>query len=82
MRRFRLSTLMLLVVIAALGLGLAVQELRHRRREAEQQARLAVIIQKYEQEQLILTAEIGGLQFQLNAQDRSSVVASGVGDGK
>jgi hypothetical protein len=33
MRRFRLSTLMLLVVIAALGVALAVQQRRAARRE-------------------------------------------------
>jgi hypothetical protein len=40
MRRFRLSTLMLLVVIAALGVALVVQERRATRREAELQAQL------------------------------------------
>jgi cell division protein FtsL len=39
MRRFRLSTLLLLIVIAAMGLGLIVQELRHRRRVAELEMR-------------------------------------------
>jgi hypothetical protein len=39
MKRFRLSTLMLLVVIATMGLGLIVQELRHRRRVAELEMR-------------------------------------------
>ena len=42
MKRFRLSTLMLLIVIAALGVGLAVREHRAARREAELQARLAL----------------------------------------
>jgi hypothetical protein len=41
MRRFRLSTLMLLVVIAALCVGLVVEQRRAARREAELQARLA-----------------------------------------
>ena len=41
MRRFRLSTLMLLVVIAALGVALVVQQRRSARREADLQARLA-----------------------------------------
>ncbi len=40
MRRFRLSTLMLLIVIAALGVALAVQQRRAARREAELHARL------------------------------------------
>jgi hypothetical protein len=41
MRRFRLSTLMLLIVIAALSFALVVQHHRAARREAELQARLA-----------------------------------------
>ncbi len=41
MRRFRLSTLMLLIVIAALSIALVVQHVRSSRREAELQARLA-----------------------------------------
>jgi hypothetical protein len=39
MKRFRLSTLMLLIVIAALGVGLIVQHDRASRREAKLQAR-------------------------------------------
>jgi hypothetical protein len=46
MRRFRLSTLMLLVVITALGVALVVQERRAARREAELQARLAAVTPK------------------------------------
>ena len=41
MRRFRLSTLMLLIVLAALGLALVVEYRRAARREAELYARLA-----------------------------------------
>jgi colicin import membrane protein len=41
MKRFRLSTLMLLIVIAALGTALVMQQRRAARREAELQARLA-----------------------------------------
>jgi hypothetical protein len=41
MRRIRPSTLMLLIVIAALGIGLIVQDRRAARREAELNARLA-----------------------------------------
>jgi hypothetical protein len=41
MKRFRLSTLMLLIVIAALSVALVVQQRRAARREAELQARLA-----------------------------------------
>jgi type II secretory pathway component PulK len=40
MKRFRLSTLMLLIVIAALVVALLVQHDRATRREAELQARL------------------------------------------
>ena len=40
MRRFRLSTLMLLIVIAALGVALVVQQRRAARREAGLQAEL------------------------------------------
>ena len=41
MRRFRLSTLMLLIVIAALGIALVVHYRRAARREVELQARRA-----------------------------------------
>ncbi len=41
MRRFRLSTLMLLVAIAALSIGLFIQEMRHCGREATLHARIA-----------------------------------------
>ena len=41
MKRFRLSTLMLLIVIAALSLALVVQQRRAARRETELKARLA-----------------------------------------
>ncbi|HEV3338944.1 MAG TPA: hypothetical protein VG125_01265 [Pirellulales bacterium] len=44
MKRFRLSTLMLLVVIAALGIGLVVEHQRAARREAELQAQLAKLV--------------------------------------
>ena len=40
MRRFRLSTLMLLIVLAALGIALVVHYRRAARREVELQARL------------------------------------------
>jgi hypothetical protein len=40
MRRFRLSTLLLLVAIAALGIALVVQQHRAARREAELRAQL------------------------------------------
>jgi hypothetical protein len=43
MKRFRLSTLVLLVVIAALSFALVVQERRAARREAELQFRIAIM---------------------------------------
>jgi hypothetical protein len=43
MKRFRLSTLLLLVVIAALSLALVVQERRAARREADLQFRHIVM---------------------------------------
>ena len=43
MKRFRLSTLLLLVVIAALSLALIMQERRAARREAELQFRLVIM---------------------------------------
>ena len=43
MKRFRLSTLLLLVVIAALSLALVVQNRRAAQREAELQFRLVVM---------------------------------------
>jgi hypothetical protein len=42
MKRLRLQTLMLLIVIAAQGMALVVREYRAARREAELQARLAL----------------------------------------
>ncbi len=41
MRRFRLSTIMLLIAIAALGVALVVRERRAARREAKLQAEMA-----------------------------------------
>jgi len=43
MKRFRLSTLLLLVVIAALSLALVMQERRAARREAELEFRLVIM---------------------------------------
>ena len=45
MKRFRLSTLMLLIVISALSLALVIQERRAARREAELQLRFALMEQ-------------------------------------
>jgi hypothetical protein len=67
MKRFRLSTLMLLVVIAAMGLGMILQEHRHRRREAAQQARLFDLMVRHELEKIPLHLEMKGSPIQLNA---------------
>jgi hypothetical protein len=48
MKRFRLSTLMLLIVIAALVVALVVQDRRAARREAELRSKLALTIARYE----------------------------------
>jgi hypothetical protein len=82
MKRFRLSTLMLLVVIAALGSGMIAQEIRHRQREAEQQVRLAVQMQTHEMEILIMKQEAKGLQAKLNRLARSSSGVEGADAGK
>jgi hypothetical protein len=47
MRRFRLSTLMLLIVIAALSIALVVQHHRAARREAELISKSKIINTKY-----------------------------------
>jgi hypothetical protein len=61
MRRFRLSTLMLLIVIAALGVALVMQH----RREAELQARLAQswpLYLKQQREAALLRQMVVGMQ--------------------
>ena len=45
MTRIRLSTSLLLVVIAALSTALVTEELRHRRRESEQEAEFVAEIE-------------------------------------
>jgi hypothetical protein len=62
MKRFRLSTLMLVIVIAALCIGLMVQHERASRREAALQARLALswplyVKQQMQEEQIKLMIE-------------------------
>jgi hypothetical protein len=72
MKRFRLSTLMLLVVIAALGIALVVQYRRYARREAELQVRLTQawpVFLKQQKE----TAEIRRLQEELLAKMKEAV---------
>jgi hypothetical protein len=58
MKRFRLSTLMLLIVITALGIGLVVQQRRAAHREAELQARLAVIESVLARQQRLLRTQL------------------------
>jgi hypothetical protein len=64
MKRFRLSTLMLLIVIAALGIGLFVQQRRAARREAELQARLANV----QAEQAVIASVLARQQKLLRTQ--------------
>ena len=64
MKRFRLSTLMLLVVISALGIGLVVQRRRAARREVELQARLA----KVHAEQAVIESVLARQQKRLRTQ--------------
>jgi hypothetical protein len=73
MRRIRLSTLMLLIVIAALCLGLIVQDRRAARRETELKARLDSRREAVER----LSQLVKGLQSQ-----RSNVGKPGVKEGE
>jgi hypothetical protein len=57
MKRFRLRTLMLLIVIAALGIAVVVQQRRAARREAELQAQLELANYKYNNIQVLLKNE-------------------------
>ena len=52
MKRFRLSTLMLLIVIAALGVALVLSQMRAARREAQLKARLVEAWPRVREEQL------------------------------
>jgi hypothetical protein len=69
MKRFRLSTLLLLVVIAALSLALVMQERRAARREAELQFRLVIM------EHLRVQMEFQGIQQMEIQMDRASLQA-------
>ena len=69
MKRFRLSTFLLLVVIAALSLALAVQERQAARREAELQFRLIIM------EDMRVQPEFQGIQQMEIQMDRSSLQA-------
>lgn len=80
MRRFRLGTLMLLIVIAALFLALVVQNHRAARREAELQARLAqswplFLKQQREDTQMQLLVEAMQRQHRVDLAKRSGAEA-------
>jgi competence protein ComGF len=65
MKRFRLSTLLLLIVIAALSIALVVQHVQTSRREAELQARLAQswpLFLKQQREEGLLRQTIEAMQ--------------------
>jgi hypothetical protein len=69
MKRFRLSTLLLLVVIAALSLALVTQERRAAQREAELEFRLVIM------EDLRVQPEFQGIQQMEIPMDRASSAA-------
>ena len=79
--RFRIGTLLLLVIIAALATALWVQHERAARREAELQARLAeswpLLVEKRQMEALVkaLEEQIAGL----NAVAEAASLRSGQG---
>jgi hypothetical protein len=80
MKRFRLSTLMLLIVIAALGGGLTVQHHRASRREAKLQARLAqswplFVKQQREDAQMRLQIEVMQQKHRAELANRSEAEA-------
>jgi hypothetical protein len=79
MKRFRVNTLMLLIVIVALGIALVVQDRRAARREAELRTRLIVLRENTER----YVATIKALTQERKAlMERSSVVeATGVKEG-
>jgi hypothetical protein len=58
MKRIRLSTMLLLVVIAAMGIGLVTQEMRHRRREAQWDAETVSRVQMAEEDQAKFDKEL------------------------
>jgi uncharacterized protein HemX len=57
MRRFRLSTLMLLIVTASLSLAVVVQQRRAARREAELEAQIQFDQKKYNNMKLLFENE-------------------------
>jgi hypothetical protein len=69
MKRFRLSTLLLLVVIAALSLALVIEERRAARRDAELEFRHVLM------EQLRVKLEFQGIQQMELQMDRAGLQA-------
>jgi Flp pilus assembly protein TadB len=85
MRKFRLSTLMLLVVIAALTIALVMQDRRAARREAELRMRIQDSTYSHEiiaAEKLMLKKRVKELQAKLDELGRSSDGAGRGSDGK
>jgi hypothetical protein len=73
MKRFRLSTLMLLIVIAALGVAVVVQQRRAARREVELQAGLA----KLQADQAVIEQALVRQQRLLRTQLQKEDAAAG-----
>jgi hypothetical protein len=78
MKRFRVGTLMLLVVIAALGVGMIAQEMRHRRREAELQAQLVVQMKEWTMRNYVLDKQNKELRNELERRSQSLTILDGV----
>ncbi len=86
MKRFRLSTLMLLIVIAALCVALVVRQRRATRREAEQRDREDRRVAKLENRMIVQEVEhllkLNGKEAELKAARRHIVVeAKGAKEG-
>jgi hypothetical protein len=84
MKRFRLSTLMLLIVIAALGVALVVQQRRAARHVAELQAQLAEMDGINDINFVSLHAlefRVNGPEDQVRAGERKPVADTATGEG-
>lgn len=85
MRRFRLSTLMLLVIIAGLCTALVVQDRRAARRDAEHQAQLADALnatKPLEKDISYMKPYIKYLEGQISRLNQAASGSGKVGDGK
>jgi cell division protein FtsB len=85
MKRIRLSTSLLLVVIAALCFALVVQERRAARRDAEHRSQLADALdasKPLEKDNAYLKAQIRFLEGQISRLNHASSGSGKVGDGK